>query len=124
MKAYSEDLRQRIVKAVLSGQSERQVAQTFAVSHATVKRLVKQYQTTGHLTPKARPGRPRQIQATQHELLKNQWQKQPDAKLEWHCEECTRITGVKVSRSTMCRMLKRLGWRRQEQEQEQEQEQK
>jgi transposase len=90
MKAYSLDLRQRIVKAVLNGQSKRQVAQTFAVSYSTVKRLVKQYQTTDSLAPKVRPGRTRQIQAAHHELLKSQWQRQPDAKLEWHCEEWTR----------------------------------
>jgi transposase len=59
----------------ISGQSKRQVVQTFAVSYSTVKRLVEQYQTTNSLTPKACPVRTRQIQAAQHEMFKSQWQK-------------------------------------------------
>src|SRR6266567_7911547 len=58
MKAYSQDLRQRVVRAVDAGQSQAEIAKTFAVSVAAVKRSLKQRQETGHVLPKAIPGRP------------------------------------------------------------------
>src|SRR6266446_6084556 len=58
MKAYSQDLRQRVVRAVDAGQSQAEIAKTFAVSVATIKRYLKQRRETGHVQPKAIPGRP------------------------------------------------------------------
>src|SRR6266851_5448146 len=58
MKAYSQDLRQRVVRAVDAGQSQAEIAKTFAVSVATIKRYLKQRRETGHVLPKAIPGRP------------------------------------------------------------------
>ena len=46
MKAYSPDLRERIVQAVRQGQSQRAAAQTFGVGSATVKRYVARYRRT------------------------------------------------------------------------------
>lgn len=112
MKAYSQDLRERIVQAARSDQNKLQVAQTFQVSLATVKRLVRQEATTGHLTPKVHPGRPTEIPSSDYPTLKAQWEHYPDATLAFHCQEWEKLHGVKVSPSTMSRMLKRLGFSR------------
>jgi transposase len=42
MKAYSLDLRQRIVQAVADGTSQREVARLFHVGERTVKRYLHQ----------------------------------------------------------------------------------
>ena len=65
MKAYSVDLREKIVAAHLTQKmSIRKVATVFAVSKSLVQKLVKQQQTEGNLQPKQR-GKP------QLGLLKN-----------------------------------------------------
>lgn len=58
MKAYSLDLRQRVVRAVEKGLPRTTIAQVFGVSLATIKRYLKLRRETGHLSPKAIPGRP------------------------------------------------------------------
>ncbi|WP_220208086.1 IS630 transposase-related protein [Reticulibacter mediterranei] len=42
MKAYSQDLRQRFLRAIDAGASQGEVAETFAVSRATIKRYTQQ----------------------------------------------------------------------------------
>jgi transposase len=56
MKAYSEDLRERIVEAVERGLGESEVARTFGVSLSSVKRYVGMAHQRRPLTPKKRPG--------------------------------------------------------------------
>jgi transposase len=58
MKAYSQDVRQRLLRAIDAGASQGEVAETFAVSRATIKRYLKQRRETGDVAPKAIPGRP------------------------------------------------------------------
>ena len=58
MKAYSLDLRERIVAAAKSGQSHRAVAQRFDVAKSTVTRLVQQDQQRQNLTPGKASGKP------------------------------------------------------------------
>ena len=59
MRAYSEDLRERIVEAVDDGLRPVEVAERFKVSLASVKRYVKQKREQGHLRFEQPPGRPR-----------------------------------------------------------------
>ena len=56
MKAYSEDLRERIVRAVLIGTPRDDVAARFAVSSATITRWLRMKRETGSLAPKLVPG--------------------------------------------------------------------
>ena len=63
MKPYSQDLRQRVLRAVHQGTSQAEIAKTFAVSVATIKRYLKQRRETGHDVPKAITGRPAAIGA-------------------------------------------------------------
>lgn len=69
MRAYSEDLRQRIVRAVERGQRPAEVARVFEVSLASVKRFQKQQREQGHLRAKLPPGRPRSLSKEQEAML-------------------------------------------------------
>jgi transposase len=110
-KAYSDDLRSRIVHAVEAEElSQPAVAARFAVSLASVKRYRKQRRTTGDLTPRPHPGRPRAIPPGAHERLIALFTADPDARLVDYCARWEAETGVAVSASTMCRAQQRLGW--------------
>ena len=70
MRAYSTDLRERIVRAVGQGRPQREAARQFGVAACTVRRYVRQQQQTGELSPKAIPGGPRRIRVEQEAALR------------------------------------------------------
>jgi transposase len=110
MRAYSDDLRQRIVRAVERGMPRVEAARLFAVSERTIKRYVRQWRTAGNLAPGASPGRPRVIAPTDHAHVRAQLADAPDATLAMQCARWEQATGVAVSASTWCRMRQRVGW--------------
>jgi transposase len=110
MRAYSEDLRQRIVRAVGDGMPRAEVARLFAVSERTVARYLRQQAATGSLTPARSPGRRRRIALGDHAQVLAQLADAPDATLAMHCARWERASGVRVSASTWCRMRRRVGW--------------
>lgn len=59
MKAYSVDLRTKVLRAVDQGYAREQIVKLLGVSRATIKRYLKQRRETGTVAPKAIPGRPR-----------------------------------------------------------------
>ena len=109
MKAYSLDLRQRIVQAVAAGQSQAAAAERFAISLGSVKRSVRQLATTGTLAPRRRPGRPRRIPAGQEAAPAAQVAADTAATLAEHCRRWAAQHGVAVSVATMSRTLARAG---------------
>ena len=55
MKAYSLDLRQKIIDTYLAGDiSQRQLAKRFRVALSFIEKLLKQYRETGCIAPKVR----------------------------------------------------------------------
>ncbi|NES83264.1 MAG: transposase [Moorea sp. SIO2B7] len=116
MKAYSVDLREKIVKAHLIEKSSiRQVAARFSVSKSLVQKLVKQQKTEGNVEPK-RPGKPQfsyLSNAPALELVKELVAKHQDATLAQLCELWAHLTGNWVSTTAMCRCLQKLGLSRQ-----------
>jgi transposase len=112
MKAYSADLRQRIVQAVEDGSSQPVVAHRYNVSLNSVKRYVAQWRATGSLAPQPRPGRPRAIPPAAHADLIAQFDADPDATFASDCDQWEAAAGVRVSESTMYRAQQRLGWTR------------
>jgi transposase len=56
MKAYSIDLREKIVQVVASGTSIRKTAERFMVSKSYVQKLLKQKKELGHLIPHKQGG--------------------------------------------------------------------
>ena len=112
MRAYSLDLRQRVVVAVDAGTPRTEVARTFRVSLATIKRYLKQRGEAGHLAPRTSPGRPAGIPAAQLPALEAQLAACPAATLAQHCQRWQEARGAAVSASAMRRAIKRLEWTR------------
>ena len=110
MKAYSQDLRERIVQAVDEGKTQEEVALLFKVAPKTVQRYIKQRREKGHLLPNPIPGRPPTKRAELEAKLQSQLEKKPDATLQEHCDMWKAETGIKVSISTMSRALDHLRW--------------
>ena len=58
MKAYSEDLRRKIVDALKRGTSKNEAASLFGVSLSSVKRFARMDRDGLSLAPRKPPGRP------------------------------------------------------------------
>ena len=112
MRAYSLDLRERIVAAVEAGQPKSAVARLLGVGRATVDRYVRQQRATGDLRPKPIPGARPLIGTDQHAALIAQLEAAPDATLAEHCGTWESAQGVRVSIDTMRRAIARVRWRR------------
>jgi transposase len=112
MKAYSRDLRERILAAADAGEPHHRLAARFQVSRATVTRLVRLRRETGGLGPRPRPGQPARLGAALDAGLLPQLRAQPDATTAEHCAAWAQATGQAVSPSTMRRAIARLGWTR------------
>jgi len=111
MKAYSVDLRERVVAAVQRGMPRAAVAEQFRVSIPIIVRWVRRQRTTGSLQTAPRPGPPPVKMAALRERLLPQLEAQPDATLDAHCRRFAAEHGVTVSRATMSRAITRnLGW--------------
>ena len=109
MRAYSNDLRQRILRAVDQGHCQAEIAAAFQVSVSTIKRYLKERRETGTLTVKPIPGRPSKYGAALDADLGAQVAAHGDATLEQHCQRWERTHGQRVSTATMSRALTRLG---------------
>jgi transposase len=112
MKAYSQDLRAKVLRAVDQGKSRREIVDMFGVSLATLKRYLKQRRETGNVLPKPIPGRPSKKYAPLQAGLVAQLQAHPDALLEEHCRLWEEAHGMQVSPTTMSRAIRRVGWTR------------
>lgn len=112
MNAYSEDLRKKIVEALRRGAGKSAVARAFGVSLSSVKRYAKMDDEGRPLAPKKRPGSRPKAGDRARRLLEADLEERPTATLEERREFLGRVARVSVSRSTMSRMLKRLGWSR------------
>jgi transposase len=110
MRAYSLDLRERIVQAVASGQPMREAARRFGVGVTAVKRYVVQQQQTGSLARRPIPGCPRRIGREQEGILLARLQAAPDATVLEHCAWWAEHQGQELSEATMWRAMRRLGW--------------
>ncbi len=112
MRAYSDDLRVSILRAVDAGQSRAAVARAFGVSRSTVLRYLKRRRTSGTIAPKPIPGRTPCLRPADYPALIAQLAAAPDATLDEHCRAWERAHGTRISPSTMYRTMVRLGWSR------------
>ena len=112
MRAYSEDLRKKVVEAVKRGMKKCEAAYTFGLSLSSVKRYVGAACEGRSLRPKKRPGMRPKIDNNGRTLLEAGLQERPAATLSQRREFLERVAGIRVSESTVSRLLKRLGWTR------------
>jgi len=110
MRAYSIDLKERLVRAVAEGQPMREAARRFGVAVTTVKRAVVQQRETGALARKPIPGRPRTISREQEATLLARLEAEPDATVLEHCAWWAEQQGQELCEVTMWRAIRRLGW--------------
>ena len=108
MKAYSLDLRQKIVNTYLEGRiSQRQLAERFCVTLSFIEKLFKQYRDTGNIAPKVRIQQtPPKLNEQQLNVLKEIGSANNDATLSEIREQLKDKTGVTIGISTVDRMLK------------------
>ncbi len=112
MRAYSVDLRKKIVDAIRHGRLKVEVARIFGVGISSVKRYMKMVQEEGSLDPKKAPGKKRKLDESGMKLLEEDLRARPDATYEQRAEFVDELLGVRVSKSTICRTIKRLGYTR------------
>jgi transposase len=108
MNAYSEDLREKIVEAIRRGMGKSQAARTFSVSRSSVKRYAKRTEEGRSLAPKKRAGSKPKIDERASKLLEEDIKERPFITLQQRCEYLGVVAGLEVSRSTMCRAIKRM----------------
>jgi transposase len=105
MRAYSNDLRERIIIAVERGeQSLRQIAHIFSLSLSCIVRLLQQQRCTGSVQPKPHAGGPtRKLDAVAEARLLELVRAQPDATLA----ELRDRLGISCCLMTIARALER-----------------
>ena len=112
MNAYSEDLRKKIIQALRRGMGKSEAARTFSVSLSSVKRYTKMAEEGRSLAPKKRPGSKPKTHQNARRLLEADLQARPAATLSERCEFLERVCGLRVSNSTISRLLRRMGFTR------------
>ena len=103
MRAYSLDLRERVLADCDAGQTNDEVARKYRVSAAWIRRLKQRRRETGSVAPRVRR-RPQPRWTAHAERLQELVQEAPDATLY----ELRESLGVAVSLPTLCRALQRL----------------
>src|SRR5215469_8139773 len=112
MRAYSHDLRQRLLHAADQGMPYAEMIQTFAISRSTIKRYLRLRRETDDVKPKTIPGRSAKKETALHAGLLPQLEAHPDATLQEHCQWWEAAHGIQVSSATMSRAIARLHWTR------------
>lgn len=110
MKAYSTDLRQKVVDAYNHQEgSQRQLAKRFRVSLSFVQDLLKRYREAGTVEPRPHGGgSPPKLNPEQVELVASLVEADNDATLAELREQLWQNTRVQVSRATIGRTVQTL----------------
>ncbi len=108
MRAYSLDLRKKIVESVNKGVPKSETAGRFGVDRATVKRYCKQLDEHGTLEPKKAPGKKPKLDEKAKKLLAKDLKKRPWATHSQRAEFLFAVLGLRVSEATVCRAVRRL----------------
>jgi transposase len=111
MRAYSLDLRERVVAAYeKSEQTIAEIAARFSVGETFLKKMLRQKRQTGSLERlPTRAGAKRALSDEQRKWLCKQIKEQPDATLNELKQSLASKKKASVSLATVCRELKELG---------------
>ena len=110
MKAYSEDLRKKILQAVDRGMPKSEAAKTFGVSRSSVKRYAAARREGRPLAPRKHPGSKPKLDERARKLLEADVQERPATTLKDRCRFLEELVGVSVSESTLSRLLRKMGF--------------
>ena len=114
MKAYSVDLRQKIIDAYNQQEgSQRQLAKRFRVSLSFIENLLKRYRMDGTVEPRAHGGgQLAKLSLEQEAVLATLVEEDNDAILVELCDQLEQRVGVRISRATMGRYVQKLKFTR------------
>ncbi len=113
MKAYSEDLRQKVVEAVEQrGTSKSEVARLFGISLSSVKRYTRLASRGEPLAPRKGGGRPPIADDATRRLLEEDIRQRPSATISERRHFLMSFAGKNLSEITVRRLLKRMGYSR------------
>jgi transposase len=101
MKAYSEDLRRKIVEATERRTSKTWAARLFGVSLSSVKRYARMARRGSSLAPKKGFGRPAKLEENAKRLLEEDVEERPAATVSDRRRFLGRVTGSGLSDSTV-----------------------
>ena len=93
MKAYSEDLRKKIVRALLRGTGKSEAARLCGVSLSSVKRYARTAREGRTLTPKKNPGKRPKLGKSARALLEADVEERPAATLSQQRRFLQDVTG-------------------------------
>ena len=108
VKAYSQDLRERIVSSCRSGRSVAEVASLFQVSEVAVRKYLRLVESGSSLAVGRSPGKPPRLRPEQEEAFVALMEEGSDWTLEKLGQEWHRRSGVLLPRSTLHDHVKRL----------------
>lgn len=109
MKAYSVDLRQRVLDALEGGLSRKQVITTFQVSEGSIKRWLTLQREHNTLQPAKPTGRPATFKShNDDDVLRRLVEATPDATLAEYTQEWNELHDTSVSHWTLGRAIRRL----------------
>ena len=108
--AYSQDLRDRVIDAVVGGRmSRRGAAARFGVSLSSAIKWVQRFERTGSRSA-ARMGGYKRVKMEPHrEFLEAMRAEKPDITLQALCDRLLAERGVKADTSMMSRFFRRIG---------------
>ena len=110
MKAYSEDLRTKILEAVDRGMPKSEAARAFGVSRSSVKRYAAARREGRPLAPRKHPGSKPKLDERARKLLEADVEGRPATTLKDRRRLLKEMTGVSVSESTLSRLLRKMGF--------------
>ena len=120
MKAYSIDLRKKIVECVRKGLSKSEAACRFGVYRSTVQRYLKRLDEEGSLVPRKAPGKASKLDEGAMQPLEEGIKNRPWTTHSQRSEFLYVVCGIEVSEATICRAIKRrLGNSRKKDQQQQ-----
>jgi transposase len=103
-KPYSQDLRERMVRAVLAGQSRREVARMFDVSASCMIKLMQRVDATSNCRPRKFGGHKHYALAEQEDKVRAFVAETPDLTIPELWQKITAL-GIRVGRSAVARFL-------------------
>ena len=108
-RAYSQDMRDRVIDAAFSGTSARRAADRYGIGLATAIRWVRQARETGDRTP-GRQGQPRRSKLDPHrDYILRLVETTPDMTISEMLAKLAVERGVQASRATLWTFLDRCG---------------
>jgi transposase len=108
MKAYSVDLRERVLNAIERGMTRSEAITTFAVSEGSIKRWQKLRREGKPLAPGRPRGQPPTINGTGDDVVRRLVAAMPDATLQEYTDQWNELHDKPISRWTLGRAIRRL----------------